>query len=369
MHILHVAGSLGTGGIEKLVFELAEHQRADGHEVSVAVLWRPKTPDQQRVALLREERLAAIGVEVLQIAHGPRAVSAATRSLRAHYRHTHVDIVHAHLVAGAASARMALGRRAALVLTLHSTEFGFPRQLLRLSGPFVDRYVACGDSVAASLRPFTRRTIETVSNGVDLTDFASLAASRTPPPFAQFRVISVGALRPEKAYPRIIEAAKTAGDRLQEQGIDLRLSIAGDGELRTELETLIGRLEANGYVTLLGTRTDIPELLSKADCLAMASDHEGLPLALIEAMAAGLPSILTPFEGAQAISHDGRTSLVVPNFTVEAFASALIRMATDEDLWLRLACGSLARAPYYSIERCAAQYGQVYAEALSGGRR
>lgn len=368
LHILHIVGSLGPGGAERLVYDLAIRQRKAGHQVSVALLSRPGLPDHLEFASRREQSLTDHEVTVFQAADSTRALSLATRGIRSRTRSTQIDVIHAHLMVGAIAAKTAMRRNAPIVITFHSTKFGFPRQALPISRSFIDSYVGCGKSVSIALQPFLGTAIATVPNGIDLTEYSAVAASRSAPRADRLRVISVGGLRPPKSYPRLIDAAVCAHARLRPQGVDLTLSIVGDGKLRPSLDAQVDRQQARDYIKLLGTRSDISGMLASADCFAMASDWEGLPLSLIEAMASGLPSVLTPFDGAQWISQGGRTSLIAGDFSVSSLADGLTKMAIDSALRAKLSHASVARATEFSIDRCAAEYERVYLAAIDRHR-
>ncbi len=101
------------------------------------------------------------------------------------------------------------------------------------------------------------------------------------------------------------------------------LLIAGEGSLRPQLEKHSG-------VTLLGVRSDIPELMADADVFALSSDYEGHPVALLEAMAAGLPVVATAVGGVPEIVGDA--GLLVPPRDIEAFRNALVQLQRDPSL-------------------------------------
>jgi glycosyltransferase involved in cell wall biosynthesis len=109
----------------------------------------------------------------------------------------------------------------------------------------------------------------------------------------------------------------------------LRLLLVGDGPERAMIEPLIRRLELGDRVQLLGTRTDIPRLLAASDLALLSSISEGIPLVLIEAMAARLPVVSTEVGGIPEIVDPGRTGLLAPSGDAPALAHHLIRLAND----------------------------------------
>src|SRR5690606_8224798 len=93
---------------------------------------------------------------------------------------------------------------------------------------------------------------------------------------------------------------------------------------------------AAARTSLLGRRTDVPDLLRASDVFVLPSHREGLPVGLMEAMACGLPVITTDIRGAREVVGHGRAGIVVPARDPLALAEALCRLAADEALRTRL---------------------------------
>jgi glycosyltransferase involved in cell wall biosynthesis len=117
----------------------------------------------------------------------------------------------------------------------------------------------------------------------------------------------------------------------------LRLVIAGEGELRPNLERQIDELGLRQSVTLLGYRKDVPQLLRALDVFVMSSKEEGLGTSVLDAMACNLPVVATAGGGIPEMVHDGQTGLLVPIQDPEALAQALIRIVQDKPLAQQLA--------------------------------
>ena len=112
--------------------------------------------------------------------------------------------------------------------------------------------------------------------------------------------MAVGRFSTPKNYPNLLQAVKLLKAQLSTPFV---LLIAGDGELRNEIEQLIITLDLQDNVTLLGRRNDIPKLMSAADVFVLSSDYEGLPTVLIEAMACEAHVVSTDVSGAREIIH------------------------------------------------------------------
>ena len=136
---------------------------------------------------------------------------------------------------------------------------------------------------------------------------------------------SVGALVPHKDRETLIRAMALAVQR----GLPLKMAIAGEGDQRTELETLIGGLGLEQRVSLLGQRDDVPRLLHLFDLFALSSREEGLGTSVLDAMAAGLPVIVTEAGGLPEMIRNGRNGLVVPPADPAALAEALVSVVQD----------------------------------------
>jgi glycosyltransferase involved in cell wall biosynthesis len=167
--------------------------------------------------------------------------------------------------------------------------------------------------------------------------------------------VSVGALEPPKDPLTLAEAAVS----LVSGGSDTVVLVAGDGELREPVEQIAR--ESPGAVRLLGHREDVARLMAAADLFVLSSRHEGLPYALLEAMAAGLPCVVSDYPGAVEVVGDA--ALLVPPGDAEGFAHAMGRLVADGSL--RAALGERARRRVenrFSLEQMLAGTRQIYEE-------
>jgi glycosyltransferase involved in cell wall biosynthesis len=145
-------------------------------------------------------------------------------------------------------------------------------------------------------------------------------------------------LSPEKDVGNFLEAAAL----LPEAGA--RFLVAGDGPLLPTLRHQIAFLGLEGRATLLGRRDGVPTLLAAADLLCLPSREEGLSLAALEAMAAGLPLVATRVGGLPEAVEDGKTGLLVPPRDPSALAGALARLLTDPARARAMGAAGRARA-------------------------
>jgi glycosyltransferase involved in cell wall biosynthesis len=149
------------------------------------------------------------------------------------------------------------------------------------------------------------------------------------------RLIAVGRLQAPKDFMTLIGALAhlTPGS--------FRAVIAGSGPDRPALDAEIGRLRLSDAVEILGEREDVPQLLAEADIFVLSSRSEGLPISILEAMAAGLPVVASAVGGVPEAVVDGETGMVVAPGDRSALAAALDRLVGSPDLRSRL--GSVGR--------------------------
>jgi glycosyltransferase involved in cell wall biosynthesis len=145
------------------------------------------------------------------------------------------------------------------------------------------------------------------------------------------------------------------------------LCIGRDEGARAPLEAQRAALGLDGMVTFLGVRSDVPELLGASDLSILPSHEEGFSNAVIEAMAAGLPLVVTDVGGNAEAVVEGETGFVVPPRSPEALAAAILRMAGDEALRRRLGeAGRVRAGRRYSLEACIDRYDALYRGLLEG---
>jgi glycosyltransferase involved in cell wall biosynthesis len=141
------------------------------------------------------------------------------------------------------------------------------------------------------------------------------------------------------------------------------LDVVGDGPLRPGLEELADRLGVRPHVRFLGARADLPDLLNDAACLLLASDYEGCPLSVIEAMAAGLPVVATAAGGVPELVVDGETGVLAEPGSSAQLASGLRAVLSSPELARALGSQGRERARrLFSRERMVRETCALYEE-------
>jgi glycosyltransferase involved in cell wall biosynthesis len=242
------------------------------------------------------------------------------------------------------------GRRPPMVLGLY-------RRIIAVSEEVKRRY-------AAELR-VPARTLTVVRNAIrvppaaparDAALHAALVDGRP-----DFVVLTPARLHPQKGHTYLLQAAA--------QVPDATLVFAGDGPLRAALEAEARELGVAGRCVFLGQRADVPALLAAADLFVLPSLFEGLPVSVLEAMAAERPVVATAIGGTDEAITPEETGLLVPPRDPAALASAIRRLQADPAFARRLAVAARARVEReFSSEATARNVMRVYDEVLAEAR-
>jgi glycosyltransferase involved in cell wall biosynthesis len=208
-----------------------------------------------------------------------------------------------------------------------------------------------------------------VYNGIDLKRFSLRHAERNelrrelglgPGTLAVIQVARLDYLKDH------VTAIRTVG-RVVRQIPDVRLLLVGEGPERPAIEAQVEQVGLTEQVRFLGLRKDVERLLQAADLFLLTSISEGIPLTVIEAMAAGLPVVSTRVGGVPEVVEDGMTGLLAPSRDDEALALAILKLAADPTLRTRLGYVGRERAcSSFSESQMADRYRALYEEMLHG---
>jgi glycosyltransferase involved in cell wall biosynthesis len=172
-----------------------------------------------------------------------------------------------------------------------------------------------------------------VENAIDIEEYSRKLTTeerkkRLGLPPQRFVIGTVGRLSAEKAFDLLIRSV----DQLLKDGFDVNLLIVGEGEQRKRLERLITELGRNDRIQLLGHRSDTIELYEAMDAFAFSSLREGLPNAVLEAMALEVPVVATRVAGIPNLVRQGENGLLVRPGTVGELTQALATLLKGSDL-------------------------------------
>jgi glycosyltransferase involved in cell wall biosynthesis len=167
----------------------------------------------------------------------------------------------------------------------------------------------------------------------------------------------VGRFAPEKDFPLLVRAVAPLL-----RGGDLRLLIVGDGAEMGRVRAEVEALGVDGLVSLPGARSDIPECLAAMDVFVLSSRMEGTPIAVLEAMAAGLPLVASAVGGLPALVTDGENGFLFPSGDETALRARVRALRDDPSRAARVAeAGRRLVEAKYSREAMARKYLDLYA--------
>lgn len=366
MRIAYVIHSLDPGGTERLAVDIG---RAMADDVPVAVFcldapgaWAPE--------------LRSAGIAVHGLWRQPGLDLSIPGRLAAHLRSFGATIVHAHQCTAWFYAALARWRHGAPRLVLHEHGRFFPevdRPRRRIVNrwavvPRTDAFVAVSADVADRLARYEgipRGRIRVVYNGVRAAGprlDRDAARARLGVPGEAFVIGTVGRLDPIKNLPRLVEAIGSA----RERGVPAHGVLIGEGPHRTAIERAIVASGLEAHVTLAGHRDDARALLEALDLFALPSLSEGTSMALLEAMAAGVPAVVTAVGGNPEVVDAGVSGWVVPSDDAHALAEAIVEAHAHPELAARRARAARERFEQrFSAEAMLQAWRGLYRE-LSG---
>jgi glycosyltransferase involved in cell wall biosynthesis len=363
MRLLLVFDHVDTGGAQTHGLALAQEFTTAGHVVALASRGGDFEPRfvQSGITVLRWPAPSRLN---------PIKLIQSIRDARQILRDFQPDVIHAHAVLPGVifsiAVRSRSGRRPPIVITPHRSWASAYRSAMRnlISQSFYRLLRLSADEVIAISEGFYRELTEhgipsarchLIRNGIDANKYDAPANHPVPPV-----VGTIGRLIEEKGLEVFVAAAA----RIAEQRADVAFQIAGKGPLRDSLVQQIAALGLTDRVHLLGNRSDVPDLLKQFSVFVSSSRWEGMPYALLEALAARRPVVATRVLGSEELIQDGVTGLLVPPADSAALSDAILRLLNDRMLALGLAeAGRDLVEREYNQHGMAEQILQVYQRA------
>jgi sugar transferase (PEP-CTERM/EpsH1 system associated) len=368
-----MTSNLKGGGAEQCVVTLANQLYDHG--------WRPAVIALGASGALNE-RIRHEGIPVVSLnkqrGNDPRLTLSLARVLR----RLRVDVVHANnwstLLESMVGARLAGVR--SVVHTQHGLHFEtgasqhgpnrrFRLVAQRLIAKWLHHIVAVSPEVRQTLLDEWQVPEEKVSvilNGIPLESQPLARAERDARRqqlgfgHTDFVVGTMGFFRPVKDFPTLVQAMA----RVSANAPQARLAFIGDGPGRSDLEKLVRSLGLDHIVRFLGWRTDAASILPCLDAFALSSLSEGISLALLEAMAAGLPIVATHVGGNPLVVEEGVTGWLVPPQAADVTADAILALLRDPATRCAMGRSGRDRAKTrFSVDRMARDYERVYMAA------
>jgi len=355
VRVAHLIYGLGFGGLEQLVVQLAARSRARGIESSILALGQDGP--------IRELALKqGVPVELLPV---DGMSFPALMGIRRELEKRDASVLHAHDLGPWLNgvAVRALRPKTRVMATFHEqrTPEGKRRHAAALAARATDVLVACGDKVRQDILGWapSGARVPVIANGVPLEskEFTPRGAARIELgiPEGAVAVGYVGGLREIKGPDRLLQAFL---DKFADRA-DVHLVLIGEGPLE---ESLRATARGHANVHFKGLIPEAARLLPALDVYAQTSLSEGRSLSMLEAMAAGLPTLAHDLVPVAEIHDHEETALLVPPGDRLALGSALQRLAGDPHLRARLGARAAERVRAHSIEPMVDAYETLYRE-------
>ena len=284
--------------------------------------------------------------------------------LRRLVRDTGADVIHSHLAFGNLFSAAAPG--IPLIYTHHSENMRFSNLLWKYFRRRAARLIGISERCTENLSEHSGNSgkVVLIRNGINISAISPRNPQVSNSNYA-LRAICVGRVTPQKNYPMLAEALSL----LPPSELDrLRIDVFGEGDASIigSCKKILQQADINEKVLRFrGISSRIRDILSEYDMFLMSSDWEGLPIALIEAAAAGLPIIATDVGGCREAVEAGPSGLVVPAGEPRLFAEAISKLMQSPELREKYSRNSKLTAKAFSIEQTASQYARVYQDAIS----
>jgi glycosyltransferase involved in cell wall biosynthesis len=331
--VLHVIDGLDVGGAQSVlrgILALADRSRFRLLVANVGGGW-----DTDLVEAVRREADGLLGLRPRGL-WDARALVALARAIRSE----RVDVVHTHLAGGDVLGGLA-GRLTGrpVVATVHSVaawRLSYRRTRRLLADLALRRLVGHAFAVSSAVRDSHVAEIGLQPERVEVLPNVPVAPHLLRPDFDREAVrrelaadgpvlATASRLTPERDHATLLRALPRALERHP----GLRLLVLGDGPSRLELERLSRELGMGAAVRFLGTRADAAEIVAASDFFCQPTRLEGLPVAVLDAMALGVPVIASRIDATEELLEDGRTGLLVRPGDADQLADALCRFLDD----------------------------------------
>lgn len=260
-----------------------------------------------------------------------------------------------------------------IISSIRNSKFGGKVRELALK--YTDKYSDATTIVcqAAANRMIKRRVVSkeklhVIYNGIEPELYYSNKNSKLELrkkmniPLERKIILSVGRLQYQKGYPYVIQSAF----ELKKRGYDFLWLIAGEGELRPQLDKLVREYDLEDCIQFLGIRDDIPELMCASDIFVLSSLWEGLPGVVLEAMAAGLPVVATNVGGTPELVENGKNGFLVPPRNSLLMADAIEKiMSMDHTKQLEMGIlGTEIVKQRFTVDKMVRSHEQLYLKLL-----
>ncbi|HSM86582.1 MAG TPA: glycosyltransferase family 4 protein [Candidatus Limnocylindrales bacterium] len=348
-----------------MLLNLAGSQEKLGCRNSLLLFYNVHKPNMEFF-----ERARHIGLSARMVRCEGRVDFRTVRDIRECIRGDKIDLVHSHGYKADLYGYLAASREAKpIVATCHnwlggSASLGIYNQLDRMALRKFNAVAAVSGEVADKLRAsgIAESKIRVISNGVKAALFCGAAAAEVRPASVKGKTIGmVARLDLQKGFEVLLQAILD----LKSVFPELLLAIVGEGPDRERIQEIVQQLGLAQNVVLLGQRNDMPAIYAAMDIFVLPSFNEGLPMTVLEAMAAGKPVVATRVGAIPSVLQDGEAGLLVTPGDGNSLRQALARLLSDPALCARLGRhGQWYVQQNYTSEVMARNYIRMYRDVL-----
>ena len=368
--VLHLISSSGFFGAERVVIELAEASQQQGIKSFIGVF-----RNIRNIHIEVAEEAWDKGLQTIIFNCRERLDLRVIKALRGFVRFNKIHIIHSHgYKANIYAFFAALFLHVKRVTTCHNWISSNPKMYLyeildKLFLKTFDRVVVVSEAIKSEVLHcgISENKIAVITNGINLDRFGNKNRIReTRKNFGiteDEKIIGlVSRLTAEKGHVYLLKAAKDIVSEFPR----VRFLIIGDGPLRRELEDMVSALQLRNKVIFAGLQKDIPDILAAVDIFVLPSLTEGLPMAMLEAMAAGRPLIASRVGAIPKIIENGVNGLLVEPGNSDDLRKAIIELLRDPkraDMFSKAGLELIANK--FSSKRMAEDYKQVYRQVIN----
>jgi glycosyltransferase involved in cell wall biosynthesis len=362
--VLQLISSGGYYGAENMLLNLCASQEKAGCQNSLLLFYNVHAPNVEFY-----ERARRRGLSVRMVHCQGRADWRAVRQIEEYIQEDGIELLHTHGYKADLYGYVAARRSGKpIVATCHNwvggtAALGIYNHLDRLALKRFQGLAAVSDSVAQRLLDsgVSARKIRTIANGIDVEPFEQAQPSPTLALDGNKVVGMVARLDLQKGFEYLLRAVRELCGTFPA----LKVMVVGEGPDRKLIEDMIQRFGLQSNVILAGQHSDMPGIYAAIDILVLPSLNEGLPMTILEAMAASKPVIATRVGAIPKVIKDGHTGLLVDPGDVEGLRNALARLLSDSDLCRRIGTsGHDWVSRNFTSEAMALKYRQMYDEVL-----
>lgn len=362
--VLHLRSSGGLFGAEKVIIELCKHSKKNNFEPHVGVFHNAKDPVPAFYKALQDHKIRSF-LFTDKSAFSFKCIT----NIENYCNQNQISLIHTHGYKEDIHAFFL--KKIPKIATNHlwkqpDFKSSIYTTLDTLSLRSFSSIVGVSDEIVTDLHTKGLKKAFKIPNGIDLSLFDNIdetakARLRASFSFSEKAIVTgmISSLTPEKNHQLGINAFRN----IKRNFPDAKLLIVGDGPKKQELKELTIQSGIENSVIFAGTRSDIPEILSIIDIFLLTSKIEGLPIALLEAMASGKAIITTAVgEIPNVISND--IGILVRTLEEQELESALSRLLSNEQLRINLAQSARKRSADFSSEQMTKAYCETYNKVL-----